>query len=210
MNKKLITSLVILCFSNQFALAETNKETQKPVSEETEITSDSEIIQEMVSDIFKEDSLSSSERIKIILDEKKRLRTVSKRRSDDYQIDLGKNYIRNTLYSNHVKGLMREGLFYMNYLIENSDNKEKLKIESKNIAWNSICLSNILKEESEIVFPMLQTAAFSIETIEEKKYNDANMLLMEIFNEDSYRPSTQEINIRCHEVYKNKNVNAKD
>lgn len=146
--------------------------------------------------------LTRSERINIIIDEKKRLRSVLERRKDDDEIVLYKMYIRNTDYSDYVKGLMREAAFYMNYVIEHNDDKEMLRKEANNLAWNSICLGSILDIDADVVFTILQSTVVGEKR--EEEFSKGNALVRELFSELKVA-SKEEMNIRCYEVYKNKN-----
>lgn len=193
---KILKTLAIssLLFS-QMAFAEDIKENSAQ-NEESKV----EKIEE-VKDVSPQ-SLTRSERINIIIDEKKRLRSVLERRKDDDENVLYKMYIRNTDYSDYVKGLMREAAFYMNYVVEHNDDKEMLKKEVNNLAWNSICLGSILDIDADVVFTILQSTVVGEK--KEEEFSKGNILVRELFSELKVA-SEEEMNIRCYEVYKNKN-----
>lgn len=153
--------------------------------------------------------LDSSSRIKIIINEKERLRSIQDRRFDDGETSLTKNYIRNTPYTTHVQGLMREASFYMQYLIKNYNRKEMIELEARNMAWNAICLSGIMKQNTEIIFNMLQVSIYDEGSENEIRYLEGSKNAIEVFS-NFETPSKDEVNIRCYEIYENKNINQKD
>lgn len=148
---------------------------------------------------IKEEKLSSKERIKIIMDEKKRLRQVNERRIDPEVLELPYFYINSTKYSDYTKGLLREATFYIYYMIENSEDEKLLKEESKNIAWNTICLSQDLKQDMLVVYPLLLSTIIDEKSEIEAKYNKSNYKIMKYM----HQPATQEeMELRCKGVYK--------
>lgn len=183
------------------------KEIQTSIEKESQETIKKEF-KKKVEDAIAQQAMTKFERIKIIMDEKKRLKNVSYRKKDDGQITLNKNYIRNTKYSNHVKALMRESSFYINFLIHEQD-EESLKKESKNIAWNAICLSSILKADTQVIFNMLQITLYDEGSEEEVIFKKNNSKLVKIFSETNKNPTQEEIEIRCYEVYKKDDVDSK-
>ncbi len=144
-------------------------------------------------------SFSVIERIKIIKDENSRLKDVMPRRVDSGEINLMQNYIRNTKYDKHTKGLMREASYYMNFLSENHDNKEQIKKESENIYWNTMCMVKSLKEQTGVVYGFLSMINFDEESDKLKNFNKGNEMLLSLT--EGTVPTDEEVTLRCVEIF---------
>lgn len=218
--KKILLTSVILFLNINISLADTSTVDDKKDEKQNNTVEDLKKIDEVlgisaedfykISQNYKNNKLSALDKFDMIMDEKKRLKYVENRRIDDGETSLNKNYIRNTTYTDHVKGLMREASFYIDYIIKNYNNIENIKKEANNIGWNATCLSGIIKQDTEIIFNMLQVTLFDQNSEEERRYHQGDQLVMKILSENNDIASFDEINLRCYEVYNNKNVNPKN
>lgn len=148
-----------------------------------------------------EPKLSLSQKTKILMDEKRRLRSIVERREPNQEIILPYFYIDQLKNVDDLtKGMLRENVFYTQYILKNKDNKENLETETENYLWNIYCLSNNLKEEQYFVMmPTLNKMILDSEE-KEKDFDQANQVMMNKIGTMS--PITrEEIKIRCLDVY---------
>lgn len=148
-----------------------------------------------------EPKLSLSQKTKILMDEKRRLRSIVERREPNQEIILPYFYIDQLKNVDDLtKGMLRENVFYTQYILKNKDNKENLETETENYLWNIYCLSNNLTEEQYFVMmPTLNRMILDSEE-KEKDFDQANQVMMNKIGTMS--PITrEEIKIRCLDVY---------
>lgn len=166
------------------------------VNAETDLQQEKETIKE---DIKEVSPLSTSERIKIKIDEKKRLRLVSERRNENNDVDLTYLYINKLNFPELTKAFLRESVYYTRLLKRNPEISE-IEPEVENISWNTICIGTHLDPEKFFVtFQTILSLELKNEQ-EEKNYELANEKLVKLF--ETGKPlSKEEISIRCMEVY---------
>lgn len=164
----------------------------------SEGTSSVDVVQEQP----KEEKLTASQRIRIKLDEKKRLRSIAERRNESNlkELELSSFFLNNLKYDDLVKSMFREALFYIKLMKDNSNDEELLKKESENILWNIICLSNnTSKENYSVTFTFLVEQ--NIKTDEDKaNFAKANETVFKHISEMD-KITKEEIILRCLEVY---------
>lgn len=197
--KKVLKLSIFLSMISSVSYAE-NSHTQKESAEPI----DNSAIQSSESNqdaLPVEPKLSLSQKTKILMDEKRRLRTIVERREPKQEIILPYFYIDQLKNVDDLtKGMLRENVFYTQYILKNQDNKEKLETETENYLWNIYCLSNNLTEEQYFVMmPTLNKMILDSEE-KEKDFDKANQVMMNKIGTMS--PITrEEIKIRCLDVY---------
>lgn len=197
--KKVLKLSIFLSMMSSVTYAE-NSTIQKEASEPLEAASlqSSESNQTVLP---VEPKLSLSQKTKILMDEKRRLRSIVERREPNQEIILPYFYIDQLKNVDDLtKGMLRENVFYTQYILKNKDNKENLETETENYLWNIYCLSNNLTEEQYFVMmPTLNKMILDSEE-KEKDFDQANQVMMNKIGTMS--PITrEEIKIRCLDVY---------
>ena len=202
MNKKISITLLLALFS-QISFASV-VDTKNITTNIKDLSIENNITQTNILDQNKKITLT--EKIKILLDEKNRLKKVEDRRLNKDQIQLGYMYINETKYNNNQKGLLREALYYMDLIKTNYNKPEILKPEINNIILNSACINYQLKEDSEIVYSMLDLSINdNTTTTEDKNFDAGKKLMSSLIIKNGKQYSTNELKIRCLDIYKERN-----
>lgn len=144
--------------------------------------------------------MTTIDEVKVLLDEKDRLKKIEKRRLDTNKTDLNYLYVDSLKYDKQTKGLMREAIYYMNYIEKNYNNKDMLKKELYNIHWNSICMNERFKDGIDVVYNILQMSTFSDQD-SFSRFEKGSKTVSDLMYSNIKPYNQEEVKIRCFDVY---------
>lgn len=147
-----------------------------------------------------EKPLTKSQKARILLDEKKRLRKIVHRREETDEISLHNYYINELKVEPLTKALLRENTFYIKEFSKEETTQEDIAKESENYLWNIFCLSNMLSAEQYMVtFSTLNSMILDTPEKEQVFKKSNSSISKELSKMDKI--SLEEIKVRCIDVY---------